>query len=292
MSVQVSDPNAELQSPLTIGNGAAWNPFDSRYLPDREALGKSHFQFAFLFIPSASRRQALNDLYAFCRLLDDISDAPSLSTEVRAHWLLEIRKWLHKNELIGHSYWDRWKLAITHLEIPVKSLEEIIVGVEWDLQKHPTIRTWDELTWYADHVASAVGVATLAVIGVYAQDPSRAESYAQSLGRALQYLNVMRDLEEDRTLGRDYVPSEWRKLHREDETPALRSEFFQRAEAFRKTSKPFSWRCLPVEIMADCYFTAAKKWWVHGDSRRLTTGEKIRIALTSLAHLPARLART
>ena len=62
--------------------------------------------------------------------------------------------------------------------------------------------TFDELRAYCEKVAGAVGVACVAVYG--SDDVER----AQTLGIALQLINIMRDVDEDRALGRVYIPQD------------------------------------------------------------------------------------
>jgi phytoene synthase len=68
--------------------------------------------------------------------------------------------------------------------------------------------SWVELREYCRCVAGAVGVACAGVYGP--REPARARPLAETLGLALQQINIMRDVPEDRQLGRIYLPEDER----------------------------------------------------------------------------------
>jgi phytoene synthase len=59
---------------------------------------------------------------------------------------------------------------------------------------------------YCDRVASAVGRLSVKVFGM---EEAPGVALAHHLGRALQLTNILRDLDEDASLGRLYLPSEY-----------------------------------------------------------------------------------
>lgn len=275
-----------------------WNqvldPFASHFLPDQRAQGKSHFQAAFLFIPSKERRQALDDLYAFCRLVDDISDETSLglSSEQRHQILDQIRSWCDQPKAIDHPYWDRFAETIQTYRISNASLVGIIEGCRYDIsqEKPLTFESWDDLNAYVYGVACCVGEATLSVLG--ATNNGRSKDYALWMGRTLQYLNIMRDIDEDFQNRRLYIPLEYLRTLKvspdvlsvgapiaENLKGTVRRELFKRAQEFRAKAKPYSLQCLPAELMAAVYLFAATQYWVFGDLRRLGKWQKLRIVL-------------
>src|SRR5207237_1018973 len=65
-----------------------------------------------------------------------------------------------------------------------------------------TYADFDELRGYCEKVAGAVG---LACVPVYGSDDTE---HAMTLGIALQLINIIRDVEEDRRLGRVYLPQD------------------------------------------------------------------------------------
>jgi phytoene/squalene synthetase len=262
---------------------SSWNPFDPSFSPETYSLGKSHFQITFLFIWSKARRQALRDLYAFCRIADDISDAKGIPREKRQDLLHELQAWVKKRQPIGHRFWDRFLTERTAYEIPDRVLLGIIDGVAMDITKERVeFNTWEELDRYIYGVASCVGEAVLAILGAQS---SQSPTYADAMGKCLQYLNIMRDIEEDEAENRIYIPQIYLQTLTNDRLPPIhclpdiRNELFSRAMNFRKKAKPYSLKCLPAELMAALYLKASQKFWRHGNPRRLSKLEKVWISL-------------
>ena len=65
--------------------------------------------------------------------------------------------------------------------------------------------TFEQLYDYCYHVASVVGLICIRIFGY--RDP-RAEKLAEQTGVAFQLTNIIRDVKEDNSLGRVYLPSE------------------------------------------------------------------------------------
>jgi len=85
--------------------------------------------------------------------------------------------------------------------IPVEPLEALIDGGLQDLEQS-TYRDFTELRGYCEKVAGAVG---LACVPIYGSDDTE---HAMTLGIALQLINIIRDVDEDRRLGRVYLPQD------------------------------------------------------------------------------------
>jgi phytoene synthase len=270
-----------------------FDPFSPTFLPDQRAKGKSHFQSAFRWITSAERRQALNDFYAFCRLVDDLADERGFgfSSEMRHAALDRIQLWLHKDFETDHPYWSRFQKEIERFHIPLKALIGVIEGCRYDIHEETplTLETWEDLDAYAYGVAGCVGMGTMAILG---ESSERAHRYAVYLGLSMQYLNIMRDLEEDWLKKRIYVPLVFlRTLPGSEEVinfqapwnrrqmNIARRELYLRAKNYRKLACPFAWSCLPAEMMASIYWSAAQKYWRKGHTTRLSGGQKLRAAL-------------
>lgn len=274
-----STRKSERQTPEVFGN--SWDPFSLKFNPEAYSKGKSHFQITFYFVLSSFRRQALKDFHAFCRLADDIADNKGLSDEKRQSLIEKLRNWVRDPQHIGHAFWDRLLKARQELGISDQALLGILDGVAWDIGRSELkFQTWDELNQYVFGVACCVGEGVLQILG--AGGP-KASAYALSMGRCLQYLNIMRDIEEDLENRRVYVPEEFlngRPLI--SLTKEIREEFYTRAMHERALAKPYSWRCLPAELMAGVYIEAAQKYWRFGNIHRLKRSEKIAALVHSL----------
>ena len=165
---------------------------------------KSNLALALIVLPR-ERRGDMTTFYAFCRIVDDIADEPSVPVEKRRAQLDEWRRCLvarfdGEPKLAGEV-----RNLIERYRIPVEYFHEIIAGVEMDLDG-ARYKTFEELRLYCYRVASAVGLVSIEIFGY--TDPN-CKKYAVSLGLALQLTNIIRDVGEDWGNGeRIYLPQE------------------------------------------------------------------------------------
>jgi phytoene synthase len=89
--------------------------------------------------------------------------------------------------------------------VPKQALRDLLEGAFWDIDRS-RYASWGELQEYCRRVAGTIGIACTAVYGP--TDPDRARPLAETLGLALQQINIMRDVAEDWTLGRVYLPQD------------------------------------------------------------------------------------
>ena len=178
-----------------------------------------NFRFSFLTLPREQRR-AMNALYAFNRITDDLGDDESLPVEERRNRLAAWRESVRAVLAVAPpaavlplnpqpSTFDRYLPAILDMvarhHIPHEYLFAVIDGVKLDL--HPVeVATFEELERYCYHVAGAVGLCCIHVWG-FRDDPA-VRQLAIDCGLALQLTNVLRDLAEDADRGRVYLPRE------------------------------------------------------------------------------------
>lgn len=152
------------------------------------------------------QREAIFEIYSFCRAVDDIADDPG-SREARRE---ELKKW--RADIDALFFFSTPPLRVRGLAGPVREFEldrkdflAIIDGMEMDVAADIRAPDYATLDLYCDRVASAVGRLCVKVFGM--SDPDGRE-LAHHLGRALQLTNILRDLDEDRTIGRLYLPRE------------------------------------------------------------------------------------
>jgi 15-cis-phytoene synthase len=183
----------------------------------RRELGKtvqSNFFYSFLFLPKP-KRDAIIDIYSFCRAIDDIVDdiveksgaggAPDTYAEAR----VELNRW---REELDNLYAGKPTMPIAvklrrvleRFPMPKEYFEEMINGCEMDLLRN-RYETFDELHQYCYRVASITG---LMCIEIFTYRSQGAKDYAVNLGVALQLTNILRDLKEDAARGRVYLPQE------------------------------------------------------------------------------------
>lgn len=163
-----------------------------------------NFAYGIRLLPPAKRR-ALSAVYAFARRVDDIGDGAE-PPERRLARLARERAALHRRdtapadlELIA------LRDAARRFPIPMEAFEELIDGCASDVRGADYER-FAGLLAYCRWVAGSVGRLSLGVFGT--EDPDTAEPLADALGVALQLTNILRDVREDRLMGRVYLPAE------------------------------------------------------------------------------------
>lgn len=215
-------------------------------------------------------------------MTDDLTDETSLNLEARQNALLQIEEWLFSPEKISHFFWDRLRWAIDEFQVPRKLLKGILDGVRFDFRENLSFENWDDLNVYVQGVACDVGEVVLHLLN--AKGP-QIHDYATNMGRCVQYLNIMRDLESDLQEGRVYVPKVFlqqinankENMSEKSVQKRIREELFKRAMNFRQNAKPYYWRCFPAEMMVNLYIEAAKRYWRFGKLKRLNRLDKLLI---------------
>ena len=183
--------------------------------PVNTSYKKSSFGPAFLFL-SKKRRQALADYYEFCRLADDIADEknrPNPKKELD-ELAQEIKRIYNAQEPVT-SLGRQLAATINAFGLEENRFLLLLEGMRADLEGKQYLN-FEELEWYLYRVAIIVGMATLDILDV--KGP-QAESLAKDLGAAIQLTNIIRDVPDDATLGRVYLPQdllEKNKLTRQD----------------------------------------------------------------------------
>jgi 15-cis-phytoene synthase len=164
-----------------------------------------NFFYGIRLLPGPKRR-ALSAIYALARRVDDIGDDETLSAQARVARLDQLRKQLPR---IDDERNDPVLVAVAatarRYPIPFSAFEDLIDGCQADA-RGTTYGTFEELVHYCRCVAGSVGRLSLGVFGT--PDPAAASPIADDLGVALQLTNILRDVMEDRSNGRVYLPAE------------------------------------------------------------------------------------
>ncbi len=169
-----------------------------------ERASGSSFYNAMRILPR-TQRDAMFEIYAFCRQVDDIAD----SSGPRGIRREQLERWRAD---IDALYAGRAPPRTRGLLAPVREFglrredfHAVIDGMEMDVIAD--IRAPDAATLeiYCDRVASAVGRLSVRIFGMNEQNGI---ALAHHLGRALQLTNILRDLDEDAAAGRLYLPFE------------------------------------------------------------------------------------
>jgi presqualene diphosphate synthase len=169
------------------------------------------FYWGMRLLPAA-KREAMFAIYAFCREVDDIADSEAPSAKKRA----ELELWRAEVEALYAGRPSRpTSLAlaapIERFDLPRAEFDAMIDGMEMDASEAMRAPPMATLERYCRCVAGAVGVLSIRVFGARAPDR---DAGAVALGDALQLTNILRDLAEDASFGRLYLPRELLDRHR------------------------------------------------------------------------------
>jgi phytoene synthase len=211
---------------------------DAAYAECRAIAHKhgANFSVGFRFLPKRKRR-AVYAAYAYCRVADDIADEEDEVDESTSRQVVEGLSVIHSKT----RRLDDWSTeldrayagspthpitialadALQHFAVPKSAFLALIDGCRQDMVK-TRYATFAELLQYCELVASSISDISLAIFG-YRRDS--AIEHGRSLATALQLTNVTRDIGDDLTRDRVYLPAD--ELRRFGVTE---EELFARAE--------------------------------------------------------------
>ncbi len=168
-------------------------------------LAARNFYYGFALLPP-EKRDALCALYAFMRRADDISDsdgeAKNKGTELES-WRRALDQALAGN-YNGSLLLPAFHHTIETYKIPAEYFHDLISGAQMDLTIS-RYESFDLLRRYCYCVAGTVGLCCVHVFGF--KDSSTLD-LAAKLGIAFQLTNILRDVREDFTMERIYLPQE------------------------------------------------------------------------------------
>lgn len=262
---------------------------------------RTNFLYSFLILPKAQRR-AIETVYAFCRIVDDIVDGDHPATTNPQQELDRWRNEIHacfNGQPPCHPVARELKTILQTFPIPKEHFLALIRGMEMDLMRR-RYATFAELDEYCYHVASVIG---LMCIEIFGYRHASARDYAIHLGKALQLINIVRDVPEDAARGRVYLPLDEMArfgvteealrngIHDEpfirlaaQQAARARRFRFQALAALQREDRP---SMVAAEIMATIYFKLldqmeAMRFNVFHHRPRLSKLQKAMIAATLL----------
>ena len=164
----------------------------------------SSFYLAMRILPAA-QRDAMYQVYAFCRAVDDIAD----SDMPRAERAAALERWRADIDACYAGAPRASLRALTRhihtFHLQREDFHEMINGMAMDAAEDIVAPDEATLDLYCDRVASAAGRLSVRIFGMQ-EEPGR--ELAHHLGRALQLTNILRDIDEDADINRCYLPRE------------------------------------------------------------------------------------
>lgn len=178
------------------------------------AVGSKSFAAASkLFDPVTRERAWL--LYAWCRRCDDIADGQDhghgmthvADAPARVAEMAALTEAALKGEATGEPAFDALGLVAAEIALPPRWARDLVAGFRLDAEEWRP-RSADDLYRYCYHVAGVVGCMMAVIMGVSPDDDATLDR-ACDLGIAFQLANIARDVGEDATAGRCYLPVDW-----------------------------------------------------------------------------------
>ncbi len=171
--------------------------------------GKTYFLATRLLPPA--KRPFVHALYGFARYADEIVDdlASTLSEDEKAKSLKSWGDEVLANIKSGKSH-DHIGAAlvdtVNRFSIPISYFEAFLHSMTMDLTV-TEYHTYEDLYEYVYGSAAVIGLEMVPILGtVSKQSMTEANMAAEKLGTAFQLANFIRDVGEDLTRGRVYLP--------------------------------------------------------------------------------------
>ena len=173
--------------------------------PDHGTTASGSSFYAAMRILPAEQRQAMFEIYSFCRHVDDIAD----SDGPRDERLAALQQWRDDIDALYRGQPPArladYVASVKRFGLQRADFLAIVDGMEMDVPQDIRAPDLATLDLYCDRVASAVGRLSVRVFGLPTDDGI---ALAHHLGRALQLTNILRDIDEDAAIGRLHLPRE------------------------------------------------------------------------------------
>jgi phytoene synthase len=191
--------------------------------------GRTYFLATRLLAPD--QRPAVHALYAFARHADDILDEfnPALDISARAERLQQLSDRFFAGGDRDEPVLTAVDDTVRRYRIRADLFEDFLASMRMDLSvtDYPNRAALDR---YMRGSAEVIGLQMLPILGTVCT-VDEAAPYAAALGRAFQLTNFLRDVDEDLSRGRIYLPADelaaygvdrelmtWCQVHRRTDT--------------------------------------------------------------------------
>ncbi len=163
--------------------------------------GSKTYFYNSLFFPKDVREDVFV-LYSFVREADNLVDEVPQDPLKLGKFMDDFKK-VCKGERTGDIVLDSFCDLASRKRFEKEWVQAFLRSMELDLTKH-TYDTMRELDEYIYGSAEVIGLMMARIMGVN----DRFQVNARALGKAMQLINFIRDIDEDNALGRRYIPTE------------------------------------------------------------------------------------
>lgn len=192
-----------------------------------DAHAKS-FSWAARFLSREARRDAAQ-LYVFARLADDLADEETLGEWDERMAQLQALQSSALNPDAGIELGHKVGKMLLSKGVSAEVIRNFMNCLSQDAIPR-CIQTTEELLQFAYGAAGTVGQMMCPILGAVSQ----AEPYATALGVGMQLTNIARDVVEDASRGRCYIPAQWGVCAEALRAPCNPAQARQSFEAIQK----------------------------------------------------------
>lgn len=171
--------------------------------------GSTTYYFSSLFFPQKVKSDVFK-LYSFVRVVDDYVDSiPSKNKEfqhIKKQWHsaindIHFNTHIHNEDSIDQRVIKNMVFVSRKYNFKKEWTASFLDSMQADLDKKQ-YQTMKDTIWYMYGSAEVIGLMMAKIMDL----PNEALQYAKLQGRAMQYINFVRDIAEDNDLGRLYFP--------------------------------------------------------------------------------------
>lgn len=162
--------------------------------------GSKTYYFSSRFFPPAVRRDVYA-LYGFVRVADNLVDDQPVDPTAFHAFRRTYTEALRSGKASGDVIIDAFLELQRRKQFDPAWTEAFLDSMEHDLSSS-TCETLDEVLTYIYGSAEVIGLYMARIMDL----SEEAFGYAAMLGRAMQYINFIRDIKEDLAIGRRYLP--------------------------------------------------------------------------------------
>ena len=169
----------------------------------REIIKKNSKSFFKAFSKlTEDKANAVYAVYTFCRYVDDIVDGKN--TELSLKDFIAQFEEFKRGKAVDHPLWRALGDVFINYSMSFRPFQEMIEGQLMD-ESFTQPYSQEDLEKYCYYVAGTVGLMLLPILS---KQPEELKKAAVKLGTAMQITNILRDIGEDYSMGRIYIPVE------------------------------------------------------------------------------------
>ncbi|MCS7092724.1 MAG: phytoene/squalene synthase family protein [Patescibacteria group bacterium] len=162
--------------------------------------GSITYYYSSLFFPKEVKKEVFT-LYAYVRTADNFVDVIPQKKEDFYNFKKLTKQAFREKTHTGNIIIDDCAALFNKRKIPQELIFSFLSAMEKDLTKKD-YEDFSELDQYMYGSANVIGIMMAYILDL----PKKSFPYAELLGKAMQYANFIRDINEDISLGRIYIP--------------------------------------------------------------------------------------